>query len=163
MPFHKFSAIILSVREISGQLEPVMKQKKRTIRLFIFIFLFLLGVCFETVRANSLFVYAASVSGQESPIDCGSAITPAGQSLPIPMYVSEGSAGHREAAIGLKRRSEQMRLRLSRSVLSCFGIAGVSLPKISSASSWAAREISRNIPSHMVIISYIHLKDGQKS
>ena len=140
-----------------------MKQKKKSIRFFILISLLLLGICFETVRANSLFAYAASVSGQEAPIDHSSAITPAGKSLPIPLYVSEESSGHYETAIGLKRCSEQIRLRLSRSVLSCFGVAGTCMPHLSSVKSLAIQEISRNIPSHMVIASYIHRKDGQKS
>lgn len=139
-----------------------MKQKKRSIRLFILISLLLVGICLETVKTNSLSAYAASVSSDVSSADPGSAITPAGKPSPIPLFVSEKSSGHQETAISTKRRFEKADFRTIRSVFSCFDTAKGALSNFSTIQSMATQEISRNISSHMIITSYIHLKDGQK-
>lgn len=140
-----------------------MLQKKRSIRFFILISLLLLGICLENVKTNSLFAYAVSVSSDGASSDSRSAITPAGKTSPIPLFVSEKSSGHQENAIGIKRRFEKINLRTIRLELSCYGIAGISLPALTAVRSLVIQEISRNIPIHIIITSYIHLKDGRKS
>ena len=138
-----------------------MKQKKNYIPLFILISFLLLGICLETIKTD--FFFPCTVSDSEFPLDHQSAITPAGKSSPIPLFVQEKPSGHQGTAISLRRRFEKSSMGIDRFGLSDLCIAGVSLPKIHSAGSSMIQEISRNKPSHMIITSYIHHKDGRKS
>lgn len=138
------------------------KQFPKSIYSILLITMLLLGTCLGNVQAVLGSAHALSASSHT----CGgenAAIRPAGENLPVQRFLTGKNSDSQEAAVHSKRSSQKNVLRLGRIISYLLSASGQPKTKQRIFSYLA---FSRSIPvrlGHMVIIGYIHLKDGQKS
>lgn len=138
------------------------KQFPKSIYSILLITMLLLGTCLGNVQA----VLGSARTLSASSYTCGgenAAIRPAGENLPIQHFLTGKNSDSQEIAVHNKRSSQKSILRLSRIISYLLFASGQPETKQRIYSYLA---FNHSIPvrlSHMVIIGYIHLKDGQKS
>lgn len=138
------------------------KQFSKSIYSILLITMLLLGTCLGNVQSVLGSSYALSASSHT----CGgenAAIRPAGETLPIQHFLTGKNSDSQEAAVQSKRFSQKTVLRLGRIISYLLSASGQPETKQHIFSYLVFnRSISVRL-GHMVIIGYIHLKDGQKS
>lgn len=140
----------------------VKKQFPKSIYSILLITVLLFGTCLGNIQTVLGAVYALSASF-DAPDKENAAIRPAGGTLPVQHFLTDRNAGSRKTAIDGKRSSQKTILRLGR-IISCLLFSGRQADAKQYIFSYFTA--NRSIPArlaHIVIIGYIHLKDGQKS
>lgn len=141
----------------------ICKHQKRTIGLFLFICMLLLGICLENVQTYSLSAYASSELSDSPSAHPESEIVPAGKTFPVQRFMPGKTFASENAVVNTRRGFSKTSCRTGRQGFAFLCAFLALLHKNSSTHSFLAHEISFNIPKHIIIIQYIHFKDGQKS
>lgn len=136
-------------------------RQKRSICCLFILFLLLLGMCTDSVQADSSFLCADSLSCGQEDIFCASAIHSAGNAAPFEQLFESASVRQCELTTVLRPSGSAPRFRPGRGssyALSLSMSGQKSFPVFSLNSIYVYREAASNT----VIISYIHRQDGQK-
>lgn len=139
-----------------------IRQTKKNMGLLFLISILLLGTCLGNIQTGLFSAHALSVSDAASS-DENALISPAGKSFPIQPYLTGKNSASQETAVHIKRSSQRGNLHLAR-FYSFLLSAGKELNSGKNFSSFfTVSDHIQILLGHMVIISYIHHQDGQKS
>ena len=141
----------------------IYKHQKRTIGLFLLICLLLLGICLENVQTYSLSACASLDLSNFTSAHPESEIIPAGKTFPVQRFMPGKTFSSENAVVNTRRGFGKADYRTGRQGFAFLCAYLALLHKNSSTHSFLAHGISHNIPKHIIIIQYIHFKDGQKS
>lgn len=141
----------------------IYKHKKRTIGLFLLICLLLLGICLENVQTYSLSACASLELSNFTSAHPELEIIPAGKTFPVQRFMPGKIFSSENAVVNTRRGLGKTDYRAGRQGFAFLCAFLALLHKNSSIHSFLAHGISYNIPKHIIIIQYIHFKDGQKS
>lgn len=139
------------------------KHFPKSIYSLLLIFMLVLGTCLGGVQTVSGSAHALLASSDSSANETGM-IRPAGETLPIQHFLIGKSTGNPETtAIHNKRSTQKTNLHFGRVVSYLLSTIGLLPAKKNIFSYPMASRLIRTRFGHMVIIGYIHQKDGQKS